>query len=90
MPRQRRRGRGEAALFDGKDRNRRIGRVTANGSRHTVSARTKTEARWHRSARLGMAPHHAHRPCDMRRLRHGARHEAVPVCNIVAPRAPNA
>jgi hypothetical protein len=40
-----RRGPGDGALFYGSDRDRWIGRVTIDGERRTVSAKTKTEAR---------------------------------------------
>jgi len=41
-----RRGRGEGALFYRKDRNRWIGRIDVDGIPRTVSAKTKTEARY--------------------------------------------
>lgn len=41
-----RRGRGDGALFYRADRDRWIGRISVNGKPRTVSARTKTEARY--------------------------------------------
>ena len=41
-----RRSRGDEALFNRADRDRWVGRISVNGTPRTVSARTKTEARY--------------------------------------------